>query len=56
MSSRRKALSPTGWPAERSHFALGLGLEAARAIGTDLDQDAIVWVGADAIAQLILLR
>ncbi len=46
----------TDWPAERSYFALGLGLEAARVIGTDLDQDAIVWVSADAIAQLILLR
>ena len=25
-------------------------------IGTQFDQDAIVWVGADAIPQLILLR
>ena len=46
----------TDWPAERSYFALGLSLDAARAIGTGLDQDAIVWVGVDAIAQLILLR
>jgi hypothetical protein len=46
----------TDWPAERSYFALDLGLEAARVIGIDLDQDAIVWVGADAIPQLILLR
>jgi Protein of unknown function (DUF3293) len=44
------------WPAERSYFALGLDLEAAKSIGTQFDQDAIVWVGADAIPQLVLLR
>jgi hypothetical protein len=46
----------TDWPAERSWFALGLGLEPARALGTEFDQDAIVWAGADAVPQLILLR
>jgi hypothetical protein len=46
----------TDWPAERSWFAFGLALEPARAIGTRFDQDAIVWVGADATPQLILLR
>jgi hypothetical protein len=46
----------TEWPSEKSYFALGLALEPAKAIGIHLDQDAIVWVGADAIAQLILLR
>jgi hypothetical protein len=44
------------WPAERSYFALGLGLNAARSIGTHFDQDAIVWAGSDAIPELILLR
>jgi len=44
------------WPAERSYFALGLALEAARSVGTHFDQDAIVWVGSDAVPQLILLR
>lgn len=44
------------WPPERSWFALGLALEQARVIGTRFDQDAIVWVGADAVPQLILLR
>ena len=44
------------WPAEKSYFALGLSLEAAKAIGTHFDQDAIVWVGPDAVPQLILLR
>lgn len=44
------------WPAEKSYFALGLALEPAKAIGTHFHQDAIVWVGADAIPHLILLR
>jgi hypothetical protein len=44
------------WPAEKSYFAFGLTLEPAKAIGTHFNQDAIVWVGEDAIPQLILLR
>ena len=46
----------TDWPSEKSYFALGLALEPAKDIGTHFDQDAIVWVGADAVPQLILLR
>ena len=46
----------TDWLAEYSYFALGLALEPAKAIGTQFDQDAIVWVGADCVPQLILLR
>ena len=46
----------TEWPAEKSCFALGLALEPAKAIGIHFDQDAIVWVGTDAIPQFILLR
>lgn len=44
------------WPPERSWFAAGLGLDAAKDIGTEFDQDAIVWVGPDAVPRLILLR
>jgi Protein of unknown function (DUF3293) len=44
------------WPAEKGCFALGLPLDQAKAIGARFDQDAIVWVGADAVPQLILLR
>ena len=44
------------WPAERSYFAQGMALEPAEAIGRHFDQDAIVWVGADAIPLLVLLR
>jgi hypothetical protein len=46
----------TDWPAEKSYFALGQQLDAAKQIGRHFDQDAIVWVGADAVPQLILLR
>jgi hypothetical protein len=46
----------TAWPAERSYFALGLTLDLAKTVGVHFAQDAIVWVGADAIPQLILLR
>jgi hypothetical protein len=46
----------TDWPSEKSYFTLGLALEPARAIGIHFDQDAIVWVGPDAVSQLILLR
>jgi Protein of unknown function (DUF3293) len=46
----------TDWPSEKSYFALGLTLETAKTIGIHFDQDAIVWIGADAIPQLILLR
>jgi hypothetical protein len=46
----------TAWPAERSYFALGLTLELAKSVGTQFEQDAIVWTGSDAIPQLILLR
>jgi len=44
------------WPAERSWFAPGLSLDAARAIGIRFDQDAILWVDEDAVPQLVLLR
>jgi hypothetical protein len=46
----------TEWPAEKSFFALGLALEPSKTIGTQFYQDAIVWVGPDAVPQLILLR
>ena len=48
---------PTGaWPPENSYFALGVDLDAARAIGRRYQQDAVVWAGHDAVPQLILLR
>jgi hypothetical protein len=44
------------WPGEDSVLALGLGLDAAKALGVRFEQNAIVWSGADAVPQLILLR
>jgi hypothetical protein len=46
----------TDWPSEKSWFVLGLQLDPAKALGRRFDQDAIVWVGADVVPQLILLR
>lgn len=44
------------WPGEASHLVFGLTLEAAKTLGTRPEQNAIVWAGADAVPQLILLR
>lgn len=44
------------WPGERSYLILGVSLEAARKLGATLEQNAILWTGADATPQLILLR
>jgi hypothetical protein len=48
---------PTGaWPQEKSYFALGVDQRAASELGARFRQDAIVWVGPDAIPRLLLLR
>lgn len=48
---------PSGqWPGEPSFLILGLSLEAARQLGVQYRQNAIVWCGNDATPQLILLR
>ncbi len=44
------------WRGEPSYLIFGLTLEAAKTLGTRLEQNAIVWTGADAVPQLILLR
>ena len=44
------------WPQEKSYFALGADLDSVRAIGRRYRQDAVVWVGRDAVPQLILLH
>ena len=44
------------WPAEASYLIFGLNLEAAKAVGTRLEQNALLWTSADAVPQLILLR
>jgi hypothetical protein len=44
------------WSPEESFLVLGLGLEAARVLGDEFRQNAILWAGHDAIPRLILLR
>ncbi len=44
------------WPREASFLVLNLSLEAAKALGVRHEQNAIIWCGADAVPQLILLR
>lgn len=44
------------WPEEKSVFALGIDEQDARALGIRFRQDAVVWVGADVIPQLLVLR
>lgn len=44
------------WPGEPSFLVLGPTLEAAKALGQRYAQNAILWSGADAVAQLVLLR
>jgi hypothetical protein len=46
----------TDWPAEKSCFALCLGRSEAMKIGRFYGQDAIVWVGENAVPELVLLR
>ncbi len=49
--------APEGrWPAEPSYLVLGMDLEAARELGRRYGQNAIVWAGADAVPELLLLR
>lgn len=43
------------WPAEFSFLVLSLPLEEAKALGAQFEQNAVVWCGADAVPQLVLL-
>jgi hypothetical protein len=44
------------WPAEKSYFALGLIRKDAIGIGRLCEQDAIIWIGENAVPELVLLR
>lgn len=44
------------WPGEPSYLVFGLNKEAAKKLGRQFEQNAIVWVGRDSMPQLILLR
>lgn len=43
------------WPPEKSFLVLGPSLEKAQTLGKQFRQNAVVWAGADAMPQLILL-
>ncbi len=48
---------PSGdWPGESSYLVFGLEFEAAKSLGKAFEQNAIVWCGADAVPNLVLLR
>jgi hypothetical protein len=48
---------PSGhWPGEPSFLILGFPLDAAKQLGVELKQNAIVWCNDNAVPQLILLR
>lgn len=44
------------WKPEPSYLVGGLLLEEAQGLGMRFDQNALIWCGQDALAQLILLR
>jgi hypothetical protein len=44
------------WPGEASLLVFGIVLEAAKVLGNQWEQNAIIWSGADAMPRLILLR
>ena len=44
------------WPGEPSFLVLGVTRRAARALGRQFEQNAIVWSGLAAVPELILLR
>jgi hypothetical protein len=46
----------SGWPGEPSYLVPGLGRSEAQQLGRQFEQNAIIWAGADAIPELILLR
>lgn len=45
-----------GWAGEPSFLVFGLALEAAKSLCANLEQNALVWSGVDAVPKLILLR
>ena len=50
-------IDPSGaWPVEKSFFIPGIDINAAKSLGQQFRQNAIVWIDRDAIPRLILLR
>lgn len=50
-------IDPTAdWEGEDSVLVLGMSFEKAQDLGRELKQNAIVWIGEDAVPMLVLLR
>ncbi len=50
-------VDPTGeWRPEPSYLVLGVEMAAAQEFGRRYQQNAVVWVGTDAVPELVLLR
>jgi hypothetical protein len=50
------AVDPTGnWPEERSVLVLGIERERAEQLGRHYGQNAVLWMGADAVPEVVLL-
>jgi hypothetical protein len=50
------AYTAGNWPPEKSYLAFGIDADTARELGRHFQQDAVVWIGKDAVPQLLLLR
>ncbi|MBS0496463.1 MAG: DUF3293 domain-containing protein [Gammaproteobacteria bacterium] len=49
-------IDPAGvWPTEKSFFIPGIDINTAKSLGQQFRQNAIVWIGRDAIPRLVLL-
>ena len=49
-------VDPNGnWPGEQSVLVLGIGRERAERLGRHYGQIAILWIGADAVPEVVLL-
>lgn len=44
------------WPAEPSFLILGVDMTDAAQLGSEHDQNAVVWCGSEGVPQLLLLR
>jgi Protein of unknown function (DUF3293) len=50
-------VDPEGlWPPEPSFLVIGIDQQTAELIGKEFHQDAIIWIGRDAMPRLVLLR
>lgn len=49
-------IDPAGvWPTEKSFFIPEIDINTAKSLGQQFRQNAIVWIGRDAIPRLVLL-